>query len=266
MTRLSRSASASKRFHFLQRRCTRLVAVVLFLALGTCLCLAGQTNPRGKLRPWEAKDWTQWTWEDCIAVLNYSPWSHVGNDIEIAPLGSTFTLVQLRSALPVRQALLRNLQIQKHYDKMDPQKRREFDEENSQQLSEEANDHVVILIDHDSDDSGQRDSFEPDPPTQIALRIDGRTLVLPIQTRKVNYPPTKIEFNARYNQFEYVFPRTVDSKPLLSPSNLFLGIYLGAPLIVDKKTGNAEQRDFRESRGGFTFQTSDLMYKGKLEY
>ncbi len=149
---------------------------------------------------------------------------------------------------------------------MDPQKRREFDEHNSEQLNEEAKDNVVVLIDHDSDDNDQQYSLKPDPPTQIALSIDGGTLVLPVQTKKVDYPPTKIEWGAHYNQFEYIFPRTVDGKPLLAPSNLFLSVFPCAPLIVDRKTGIAKQQDFQASRGVYSFHLSDLMCKGKLEY
>jgi hypothetical protein len=149
---------------------------------------------------------------------------------------------------------------------MDDQKKREFDRQNSATINESATNDVVILIDDVTVYNGGPATMRQRSATQIALEISGGPLVLPIQTRKVDYSPTEIQFDAHQNQFEYVFPRMVDGKPLCSPGDLFLGIHLGDPLIVDKKNGLVKQQDFRKSLGGFMFNISDLMYKGKLEY
>jgi hypothetical protein len=249
----------------------RILAVLLLSTLVTCLVLAGSANPADKPKPWLTKDWTKWTAEDCAYVLNGSPWSlqMYPSSVSDRPgeFNASYTLVQLRSALPVRQALLRALQVEKHYDKMDDQKKREFDQQNSAKFDESAADNVVILIDEVNVYNGGRAIIPgQSPATQVALRISGGTLVMPVQTKKVNYPPSEIQFDATHVQFEYVFPRTVGGKPLCSPDDLSLGITLGSPLIVDKKTGTVEPQDFRNSTGGYILKIADLMYKGKLEY
>src|SRR5579862_781833 len=80
-----------------------------------------------KHEPWLTEDWTQWTSHDCSIVLEGSPWVQT----IYRPVGghrSYSTIVQLRSALPIRQALLRQIQLEKHYDKMSAQKKRSFDQ------------------------------------------------------------------------------------------------------------------------------------------
>lgn len=80
------------------------------------------------------------------------------------------------------------------------------------------------------------------------------------------------------NQYEYVFPRTVDGKPPFAAAGTvmidgdapviydkktgkavakqirstdpLLLVAVGAPLIVDKKTGRVEEEDFRSTGGG----------------
>jgi hypothetical protein len=246
----------------------RVSAVLLVLTLAMGLVTTGSASPADKPKPWVAKDWTHWTWEDCIQVLNYSPWSDMVASASLGRFSESYSLVQLRSALPVRQALLRNLQVQKHYDKMDDQKKREFDQKNSVMSDEDAVQNFTVLIDEVVANNGKGSGGAPVPATQIALRISNGTLVLPIRTNKANYASTQLEFDAIHNQFEYVFPRTVDGKPLYSFNDPFIVVDFGDPLIVDKKTGKVEQRPFHTlgDDHAYKLKTSDLIYQGKLEY
>ncbi len=205
--------------------------------------------------------------------------------------------MQLRSALPIRQANLRLIQLDKHYDKMSVQKKQAFDQTHLHDL--DPTDQIIILIENSAvtyeapENSEQSTIFvDPDPGVQIALKVGTGTFVTPIQTNKVKYASNT--FHKRLNQFEYIFPRTVDGKPPLAPAGTFqainlgtritvdkhnaghldfirstgplLYIALGDPLVMDKKTGKVEQRDFNDSLLGYSFNISDLMYKGKLEY
>jgi hypothetical protein len=244
----------------------QIFAVLLLSSSAMSLVMTGSASAVDKPEPWVAKDWTKWTSDDCDKVLNGSPWSHTFNFGAFGRSGSMYTLVQLRSALRVREALLRTLQIQKHYDRMDDQKKQEFDQENAGLLNRENPQEVDILIDNVIVANGERTTIAQAPPAQIALRVSGHSLVPPIRASKTNYPPTQINFDASHIQFEYVFPRTIDGRILLSSRDVLLGIVLGSPLIVDKKTGAVKQQDFRESQGGYTFKVSELMYKGNLEF
>ena len=103
-------ASVSKFSLSMRLISARLFAVLLLLTLATCVVLAAHANPKDKPKPWVTKDWTQWTSADCLQVLNSSPWSHQIATEALGRSGTMYTLMQLRSALPVRQALIRTLQ------------------------------------------------------------------------------------------------------------------------------------------------------------
>jgi hypothetical protein len=289
---------ATRRSPSFRRKSARLFAALLLPILATFLVFAGQANPKDKPNPWLAqgvtqrtwpgqadrkdkgaqpwlfKDWTKWTSNDCGLVLSNSPWSHRTSYNPFAGNGQGYkeTLLQFSSALPVRQALLRDLQLQKRYDKMNDTEKQGFDREHSLELTGHGDDNVVIVVSNSSyqppiDPNSQGPSaqfFAPEPPTQIALSLSDGTLLQPTQT-KVGLPSVGIDLFM--NRMEYTFPRAINGKPLYSPSDAFLVIYRGAVLVVDKKTGKTiEQTDFRNSRLAYEFEISDLMYKGKLEY
>jgi hypothetical protein len=238
------------------------VLVALSLAAGFSLSSMATT----KDPPWIAKDWTDWTGDDCSKVMQQSPWAHSsGYSGTYASLGS---LVQLRSALPIREAVLRQTRLDSHYDKMKADKKQAFDNAHSHDL--DPGDQVLVYIANTSFDPpptqfGQADIVEgPTPATQAALQLSNGAFIPPIQTNQVKYDaggPWRA-----INQFEYVFPRAVNGKPLYSPSNSNLQVVLGAPLSIDKKTKLVIQEPFRYAGPVAVFKISDLMYKGKLEY
>ena len=104
----------------------------------------------------------------------------------------------------------------------------------------------------------------PFPARQAALQLPSGTLILPIQINKVKYMSTSL--NEYLNQFEYIFPRTIDGKDLFTETDSSMTLKLGAPLVLDKKTNKVELRDFQNSGFEYAFKISDLIYKGKLEY
>jgi hypothetical protein len=272
-------------------------SVLLFpLAIVMLSCLTVIASPKDKPLPWIAKDWTQWTSDDCNNVLSNSPWTQEVNT-PISAIEWKSTTVLLRSALPIRQAFLRKLQLQKHYDKMNAQQKQAFDQQNAADFAGRAADNVVIIIENMGTGSlenmqGQPNIDSPDPPRQAALRIADDRFVLPIQTSKTSGETFGV--HERMNHFEYIFPRLVDGQPPFAPTGTIeigrgqklvmdekthavyasdfkskgpvLLIALGAPLIVNKKTGKVDERDFQSAGLPYLFKAADLMYKGKLEY
>lgn len=248
------------------------LAVLVPLALVACFSLSGSAKPKDP--PWVAKDWTQWGDDDCHTILYKSPWVRSEEStVECSNCNHGGILmgsvIQLRSALPFRQALLKRLELEKGYDKMKPDRKEDFDQAHLHDL--DPPDQILILIVNTSGEPppGSR-SVQPDnvsgprPPRQAALRLVDGTYIPPVKTSSVKYFPTAIgSFN---NQFEYVFPRTVGGKPLYLTSDSFLIVELGAPLLLDQKTHRIIPQPFQDSGEGYTFKISDLMYKGKLEY
>jgi hypothetical protein len=281
-----------------QRVNIRRAAILLPLALAMLCCRMGFASPtdKPKPKPWLDKDWMKWTSDDCSNVLSNSPWTQTVYT-PISGRSYTMTTVLLLSALPIRQAFLRKLQLQKHYDKMNAQQKQAFDQQNAADFVGRAEDNVVIIIENIGTGSlenmqGQPNIDSPDPPRQAALRMADDRFVLPIQTSKTSGETFGV--HERMNHFEYIFPRLVDGQPPFAPTGTIeigrgqklimdekthavhasdfkskgpvLLIALGAPLIVDKKTGKVQQRDFHSDGLPYLFKAADLMYKGRLEY
>jgi hypothetical protein len=99
----------------------------LFLLL-FCLVI-----PAYSQKSWEKKSYTQWSLSDVEQVLNDSPWSQIqveDHGSASSPDPNAFHVtIRLRSALPIRQALVRQRQIFVKYDKLSVAEQARFDSE-----------------------------------------------------------------------------------------------------------------------------------------
>jgi hypothetical protein len=248
-----------------------LVVIFVFLSFPG---ISGTKDP-----PWAAKDWTQWSSWDCENIQRYSPWAYYedsgGREMGVSVFQNqdgarSSEIVLLRSALPIRLSFLRQSQSIKRYDKMDARKKQRFDDDYARDNAEYDGSQVVVRW-ASSGESWLGQS------RQAALVLSDGTLIMPIKT-KLYCNHTMVEFGTRIEHSvsvcaEYVFPRTVNGKPLYTTDDKDLLFVQGAVLPYHGKTeelGPQRPEDFRraDSRpsGGFQFPISTLMYKGKLEY
>jgi len=118
-----------KRYHL---RCVILAALFTQAFFGAMWIARAQGG-------WEKTPYQSWGAADVKAVLEKSPWSRVDEQNTVlgpallgvnAPKVPDKTVVLLRSALPVRQALLRERQLAVKYDRMSEAARAEFDAKN----------------------------------------------------------------------------------------------------------------------------------------
>lgn len=80
---------------------------------------------------WMEKSYQRWTRDEIIKLISDSPWAQV-REVEAdttTVLGTIPSVtIRLRSAVPIRQALVRLRQIEAKYDNMDEKQRAEFDQ------------------------------------------------------------------------------------------------------------------------------------------
>jgi len=233
-----------------------LVATIAALFVcGPSLSYADQSTPKLLV----SSDWTQWTKEECDAMWIHSPWGMPGSE--------------LRSALPVREAILRETQLAKHYDTMTPQKKLAFDKKNPSDMTENENDPIVLYVQHDSENTDVYDfdtgwgtlHYNPAPATEVALQLADGTLVMPIKTEAIQNDTDR-------NRTMYSFPRVVNGKPVLTLNDQSLNFVIGQAL-----TGGGRIRPLQDPKkfsiasawvgpDGISFRTADLVYNGKLEF
>ncbi|MFZ0820087.1 MAG: hypothetical protein WAM91_08455 [Candidatus Acidiferrales bacterium] len=260
-----------RRIAFLQLRATawRNWAIIFPVALSVFFSLSGISGTKDP--PWVTKDWTTWSSWDCHSVFYYSPWVWFdeGRGRETGPMityndrsTSSGVEIRLRSALPYRQALVRDIQIHKHYDRMSLQQKQIFDQQHAAELAVEDNDKVEITVNSLTYNAlGTENKYKwPFPARRAALLLSDGTLVMPLQT---TVPSVAYAY--------YVFPRTVSGKPIYTTTDKNLTIVFGDVVPFDEKhkeLGPQKPGDFRLDPSSFRydFAIPSLMYKGKLEY
>jgi hypothetical protein len=180
---------------------------------------------------WAKKEWQQWSKDDCQKVLEDSPWGRkwyrtkVQQDRFGQPTGGDtreseqqiFYIVQIRSALPVRQAVARQAQIQNKYDKLKPEDKKNMDASTDRYLAGHYEDVIVVHVLYGSNiQSYERElmrywkSFPTGTvPQEAALTTSTGVKVQPVQFISPQ--------NAAL-EFELIFPRMVNGEPLITPA------------------------------------------------
>ncbi len=101
-----------------------------FISLFSMVFILLTANAAAQPDFWMLKSYKRWTKDEIIKLVSDSPWAQVrekeadATDANYNPM----VTVRLRSAVPIRQALVRLKQIEANYDKLDAPKRAEFDE------------------------------------------------------------------------------------------------------------------------------------------
>jgi len=111
-------------------------SIALFL-LGCAISICVSASASGQ-KVWERKPYTEWSMSEVVQILSDSPWAQTQlQDVHLTyqlPANSYSATIRLRSALPIRQALLRQKQILLNYDKFNAADKSRFDGETRQFL------------------------------------------------------------------------------------------------------------------------------------
>ena len=206
------------------------------LAIFIVATLAALTSTATTVPVWDAKDWTQWTADDCDLILTKSPWVSTAlwngpNAYEKG--GRSQSVAQIVSSLIIRQASVRQAQIQVDHDHMDLAAKKEFDKSAAACLAQDVSDRIVIGMDADaqSDESKLAGNVEVSkraiPLTQVADWISSNPCPFYVVVVSI--------------------PRTLDGKPSIT--------------AADKKL-EIKGPSLRH----FNFDVKKMMSKGKLDF
>ena len=121
---------------------------------------------------WSAKDWRKWSAAECNKMLHDSPWSRKWSYSEdrVKAGGSAGSVqdvivqvtyyAQLRSALPVREAVIRQMQIDRNYEKLGLAERQQFDDAADLVLNQTYADSVLVHVTYDSNDARYKQELD----------------------------------------------------------------------------------------------------------
>jgi hypothetical protein len=220
---------------------------------------------------WEKKPYTEWSKGDCKKVLTDSPW--VGKEGTTQPIqqavseeraeagGGASALeinyrAQLRSALPIRQAMVRQAQLDNNYDKMTDEQKKAFDDNSAKFLGTEFPDHVLLHVTYESN-VPLRDR-ELANYWQKQAQVDYKEKFNLIGSNKRKVSPLSYEAApGAAREFQMIFPRKgPDGEPLIGPDDKELVLEFIAPGILSQRT-----ETYR-----IVFPVKKMMAGGKLSY
>jgi hypothetical protein len=161
-------------------------------------------------------------------------------------------IAQLRSARPIREALVRQLQIAANYDRMQPAQKQAFDKQANQYLEQDFGSYVVVHINFTSNTDAVTKQLAQQWGSTLPAKVKDGTLLLSSsgdQVRFENYsPPEK-----GTQEFELYFPKSWEGKPTAVESDKRIQVQL--PGVA-----------FREVRIEIDFDLKKMKYRGNLEY
>ena len=213
--------------------------------LAAGLTIAGVSFAQG---PWGKKDWKQWSKDDCKKVLEDSPWARhwsqsdvkmanfatrtsgtqgVGSEAELA----ISYVVQFRSARPIREAVVRQMLIQNQYDRLDAKQKEAMEKQAEGFLNRDYADVIVVHVvygsnvqEYNRDLAAFWQTHYPEGTVPLDVFLDG--------SRRQKVPPLRlISPKGGAQEFELIFPRTVDGKPLLEPGDKSVAVEFASPAI-----------------------------------
>jgi hypothetical protein len=198
--------------------------------------LAALTSSATNVPVWDAKDWTQWTNEDCDLILTTSPW--VSTNLSNGPNsyekgGQSKSVAQIVSSLVIRQASVRQAQLQEDRDHMDAKAKQEFDAQAAACLNQNVGDRIVIGLDADA---------------QLGDgKVGGE-----VEISKRTYPITQVNDWIASNPCPFYalvvsIPRTTGGNPAIGPTDKKLEFK--SPVLRK-----------------FSFDPQKMIYKGKQDF
>lgn len=226
---------------------------------------------------WEKKKFNQWNENEVNKLLSDSPWArqHVESEVHIdallAPTANegdadsrtrerqteprlTYQ-VQIRSALPIRQAMVRKAQLAQGYDHMPTEQRQSFDQQAAQFLGAEFPEQVVIYVSFVSNVNLDLRDVARHWQTQTTEKL--KNSVYLIGGKGVKAPLEDFALADPGGQaFQLTFPRRVDGHELATAADKELQLEFIHPDI----RGRGEKRVLVK------FRVNKMLVDGQLEY
>ena len=161
---------------------------------------------------WLSKDWHQWTKPECATILNDSPWARTGQGY----------FAQLRSSLPIREAVVRQLEIVQQYDQKTAAQQKAFDDAAGTILRANYDKTILVRL------TFTKDAPAPSPQImknlQPAIVTEDGQQITPSQTDADPMTPNAVDF---------YFPRLLNGAPAIKPTQKQFSFQFQAPSFVD---------------------------------
>ncbi len=232
---------------------------ILFFLLGATYLPAQDSWPE----PFE-----KWNRNQVSRMLSDSPWSQIqtlstslsGKNSGLQGEKEIFNKFTVRffSALPVREAYVRMMQILNKYDEMAPEQRREFESRFKRALSLDVSDRVIVALEFASNDPDANREMKRFFETARTETIKQSVYLISQHLNRVElreyFPPSSDGTGAKF-----VFPRMLNGQPVIAAGDKEVRFEFEIPLIDRGGQSNRPKLLVH-------FKVPKMFYKGELSY
>ena len=192
---------------------------------------------------WTKKDFTEWSARECSKILNDSPWakSEAITQIFIEQIGEPGSvpsrehapqityLVQIWSAEPVRQAVVRQARLGPEFKKLPPPQRQALEAQQASLLEQKFPEHIVVRVQY----STTVPAYERALANYWQTRLQGAwTQDTFLNSSSGRRSPIDVQVGGGAgNYFILAFARQVNGEPVIGPKDKSFGIELQCPAI-----------------------------------
>jgi hypothetical protein len=217
---------------------------------------------------WEKKPYKEWNEKECAKLLEDSPWARA---LKLTTVGimdnqanktssdgqqpTTKYQVQFNTAKPIRQATVRLAQIRQKYDSLPAEQKQEVDKRAEAFLSADVSSAVVVTVTYDINDRNSTLELARHWQSQTTDTLKNTVYLSNTKGDKVPVARYAAEQGAG-RTFQFIFPREVNGKPLLSPQDKSVKLEFAYPVIGGMGDGKA----FME------FKVEKIIFDGNIAY
>jgi hypothetical protein len=208
---------------------------------------------------WEIKDYRHWSAQECEKMLTDSPWA------KGYYYGYT---AQLFSALPIRQAIVRQRQIAENYESLSPEKRQEFDKRAGEYLAEAFPDWIVVRVVLGGRDPYTGKTYSNRCPywqMRTTDMLKGTVFLTPSGKDRIPLEQF-IAPQPAVCEFQFIFHRQYKGRPVLSKRDKSLLLEFTVPVTQSASSAGAPSAMQDVERRLIEFKVSKMKFNGELVY
>lgn len=224
---------------------------------------------------WKEKKYEKWSQRECNKMLTDSPWAQDFTLIDTGLERSARTSddgrqlyikyqMQFASALPIRQAQVRQMQIVQNYDKLEPEQRQQADQNANRFLSAKFPDAVIVFVTYETNNSTIGMDLDRHWQAQTTDLLRNKVFLRNSRGDRVDLAQFTSYQGSGERAFQFIFPRqTEDGKELVDPEDKNLMLEFTYPVIsvpgaFGDRLGNGE--------GFMEFKPEKMVLNGELTY
>jgi hypothetical protein len=236
---------------------------------------------------WETKDYSQWSDKECAKLLQESPWAMKyeliregnvtpteGSGAKSGPasLGSSEGsggqsyvkyFFRLQSALPIRMAQVRQMQIANKYDSLPAEQKQAFDKSAESFLAADYGDKIVLNVNYSTNVQSLDLELSRYWQSKTTAVFNNSVFLIPGKGEKIKLMDFKVAPGAQ-REFQLIFSRESNGVPILSDQDKSLTVEFMYPVVDFSR--NTVGGSMGEGRGLVEFKVKKMMIKGCLVY